>query len=341
MKKTINSSYLAGKLPKGCKLCVKGQKMVLFVTGKCSRGCKFCPLSKLRKNLDVTYSNERKIENFSEIVQEVKAQNAKGCSLTGGDPLLELEKTLDLAKNLKKKFGKKFHIHIYISTKLVDIEKLEKLSKYIDEVRFHPDLEKDLQKEAEKIKLAKSFWKRKNIGLEIPMFPDKINEIIKIVKLTQDTISFLNLNELESGEYSENYMNKTYNLNKDGYTISNSISSGLNLIKKLEKKFPKLNIHLCTSELKNNFQYKNRLKSYKKMKFAKRNEDGLNVYFRCGNTEEIKRIFPKNKYYYDKEKNKIILSPNLVRKILGKIRIERVEEFPTFEREETEVEELD
>lgn len=312
--------------------------MVLFVTGACSRGCKFCPLSKMRKDADSTYSNEKKVKNFSEVVEEVRAQGAKGCSLTGGDPLLKLDRTLVLAKKLKETFGAKFHIHIYVSTKLVTEEILEKLSENIDEIRFHPDFDKDLQEEANKIKLASKFWDKKNIGVELPMFPDKKEEIWKIVKSVQNTISFLNLNELESGEYSENHMKKNYDLTEDGYTISDSVEAGRDLAKRLENSFPKLSIHMCTADLKNNYQYKNRLKNYQQMKFAKRNEDGLNVYFRCENIKDITDQLPLNKYYIDEEKNKVILAPSLVRKLRGQIKIEKVEEYPTYEREEAETE---
>jgi len=237
MKQTKYSSYLEGNLVEGCKLCVKGQKMVLFVTGLCSRGCEFCPLSNMRKNIDNVYANERKITNensFNEIIEEVKISGAKGCSLTGGDPLLKLEKTIKLAKKLKETFTKKFHIHIYVSTKLVTEDKLEKLSKYIDEIRFHPDFDKPVKEEIKKIAIAKKFWNKKNIGIEIPCFPDKIDKILELIKEAKDYISFLNLNELESGEVSEKYMNKKYKISKDGYTISNSIDAGKYLIKKIK-----------------------------------------------------------------------------------------------------------
>ena len=109
MKKTKYSSYLSGKNTKGCKLCVKGKKMVLFTTGLCSRGCEFCPLSKMRKNIDKIYANERKIPNedaINEIIKEVKISKAKGCSITGGDPLLKLNRTIKFATKLKETFGK-------------------------------------------------------------------------------------------------------------------------------------------------------------------------------------------------------------------------------------------
>lgn len=341
MKKTKYDSFLQGELPNGCKKCVKGQKMVLFVTGLCSRGCEFCPLSKKRKNIDNIYANERPIGEFSQIIEEVKISGAKGCSLTGGDPLLKLDRTISLAKKLKQKFGKKFHIHLYASTKLVNDKKLEKLSIYIDEIRFHPDLDSNLEEEANKIALAKKYWKKKNIGIELPSFPNKIDEIIKIVRMSLPYISFLNLNELESGEVSEEYMSKKYKLTREGYTIKNSIDSGKYLIKKINKFAPKLNIHLCTARLKNWHQYRNRLKNYQLPLFAKQTEEGTYIYFATDYKKSMEKILPKNKFILDKKKKRIILSPKIVLSMKDKFPIYKIEEYPTYEREEAEVELLE
>ena len=338
MKSTKYSSYVSGKLPVGCELCVKGRKMVLFVTGLCSRGCEFCPLSKLRKNVDKIYANECEVKNFEEIVKEIKNSGAKGCSITGGDPLLKFDRTLDLAKKLKKMFGKKFHIHIYLSTRLVTEEKLKKLSEFIDEVRFHPDFEKPLKEELSKIKTATKFFKRKNVGIEIPMFPDKIEKIYELILNAQKFISFLNLNELETGEFSDERMRKKYSLNADGHTIRNSISAGKKLIDKIEKAKIKLNVHLCTAELKNNFQFGNRLKNYKKLKFSKKTKDGTIIYL--ATETKNKNFLNRGDFFADEQKNQLILNPNVVQRIRTKIKIFRVEEYPTFDREEILREEI-
>ncbi len=343
MKKTPYASYLSGSLTKGCKLCVKGQKMVLFVTGLCSRGCEFCPLSKMRKSIDKIYANERKISNenaYDEIIEEVKISGAKGCSLTGGDPLLKLNRTIKLATKLKQTFGKKFHIHLYASTKLVTRLKLKKLSKIVDEIRFHPDFEKPIEQEIKKIALAKEFWKKKNIGIEIPCFSDKIKKIQEFIKQAVPYISFLNMNELESGEFSQKYMSKKYKINKDGYTISNSIDAGKYLIKKINEFAPKLNMHLCTAELKNWHQYKNRLKNYKMFPFAKKTKDGTIIYFATNYSKEFLPSLPPKQFYLDKKKNRIILHPKLVNKLKDKLEIFRIEEYPTYDREECEVEKI-
>src|SRR3989338_7222142 len=110
LKQNKYYSYNTKKLPKGCQYCVKGEKLVLFVTGICPRKCYFCPISDDKYGKDVVYANELRIEekreNINEninrnmndikmdnIIQEAKNMKAKGMGITGGDPLARIERT--------------------------------------------------------------------------------------------------------------------------------------------------------------------------------------------------------------------------------------------------------
>ncbi|MFC1705104.1 radical SAM protein, partial [Nanoarchaeota archaeon] len=195
IQKTPYFSYTTGKLPRGCQLCVQGSKLVLFVTGMCSMKCYYCPISDMKRNKDDTWANEWKIEKIDDIITEAKLCSAKGAGLTGGDPILKLDRTIKLIKLLKKKFGREFHIHLYTPTKLITEEKLKKLNKAgLDEIRFHPDIENN--KEWNRIELAKKLhW---SVGVEIPVIPGKAKETKQLIDyLSTININFLNLNELE------------------------------------------------------------------------------------------------------------------------------------------------
>src|SRR3989338_7397108 len=182
LKQNKYYSYNTKKLPKGCQYCVKGEKLVLFVTGICPRKCYFCPVSDDKIGKDVTYANELKIENINEnmneIIKEAKNMNAKGMGITGGDPLSRIDRTVECIKLLKKTFGKKFHIHLYTSLNLATEQNLQKLYEAgLDEIRFHLDL--DSEKFWKNIERAKKYtW---DIGVEIPMIPTKQEEIQKVI----------------------------------------------------------------------------------------------------------------------------------------------------------------
>ena len=82
-------SFNTGTLPLGCKLCVKGEKLVLFVTGVCPRACYFCPVSDEKIRKDCTFANEQEIISDEEVIREAENMNAKGAGITGETLLRE------------------------------------------------------------------------------------------------------------------------------------------------------------------------------------------------------------------------------------------------------------
>ncbi|WP_461866236.1 radical SAM protein, partial [Thermococcus sp.] len=140
VRKTDYFSYAVGELPKGCRLCVRGEKLVLFTTGVCPRSCFYCPLSPWRRE-DVVYANERPVKSFDDILKEALLMEAKGAGVTGGDPLARLDRTTEYIRVLKEAFGEDFHVHLYTTGALATKKNLEKLyDAGLDEIRFHPDL---------------------------------------------------------------------------------------------------------------------------------------------------------------------------------------------------------
>ena len=85
--------FYEGSLPKGCELCLKGAKVVIFFGGECTRPehcCWYCPISEERKNPNAYFVDELIYESDETIFEEIEAIGAKGLSFTGGDPLITL-----------------------------------------------------------------------------------------------------------------------------------------------------------------------------------------------------------------------------------------------------------
>ena len=335
-EKTKFDSYCLNSIANGCRYCVKGEKLVLFVTGVCKRNCWYCSLSNKRKNKDEIYANERECKNEKDIFKEIGESRATSAGITGGDPLLVFSRTIKFASALKKRFGKKFHIHIYVPTKFATAEKLEKLSKVIDEIRFHPEFLINKEKEKrdiEKIRIAGLFWNKPNIGIELPMIPDKKKEILNFILKVKDYIGFVNLNEFELSETNFDLVTKKYKLSKGGYVIKESLNSGKWILNELAKRKTKLKVHLCTADLKNCNQFRNRLKRHEIMPYGKRTEEGTVIYL------IVKGKLKAKESYYDKKKKRTILSESSARKLLSKgKKVFRVEEFPTYDMIEVEKE---
>lgn len=270
-------SYNKGNLAKGCQFCVRGEKLVLFVTGICPRKCYFCPLSDEKYGFDVTFANERKVADVNDVLHEAERMKATGAGITGGDPLAKLDRTITFIQALKTRYGKQFHIHLYTSLVLVTKETLQRLyDAGLDEIRFHPDLES--QEFWQRLSLAKDFsW---DVGVEIPLIPGKEQETKALLDYIHDKIDFVNLNELEIAD------NKLSKLLDNGfkvksefsYAVAGSMEMGLEMIRYVQEKGYPLPVHLCTAKLKDGIQLNNRLrregKNVKK-KFDLVDKDGL------------------------------------------------------------------
>lgn len=130
-------SLCTGRVSEGCRHCIDGSKMVLFVTGRCGWNCYYCPVSLEKKGKDVIYANEGRVYTDDEIIAEAEAMDATGTGITGGDPLLDMDRTVHMIRLLKDRFGKGHHIHLYTAT--IDPEKAKRLQDAgLDEIRFHP-----------------------------------------------------------------------------------------------------------------------------------------------------------------------------------------------------------
>jgi len=185
IEKLQGGSLLVGTLPKGCRLCAEGSKMVLFVTGLCDSSCYYCPV----------FADEMPVSDDQDIIYETDAIRGEGAGISGGDPLCTVDRTLDYIRLLKSKYGNDFHIHLYTSKTTVSQENLEQLKNAgLDEIRFHP--QKDDWSGIERA--LKSGMK---VGIEVPTIPGKAEKLKQIALRAEELgLSFLNMNELEASE---------------------------------------------------------------------------------------------------------------------------------------------
>ncbi|MFH0870045.1 MAG: radical SAM protein [archaeon] len=259
VKKTPYHSFHAGEFAEGCKYCVRGEKLVLFVTGLCPARCEFCPVSDKKIYKDVIYANERPLKSKDEtkaIVEEAKACSARGAGITGGDPLVVLDRTIGYIRLLKKTFGKRFHIHLYTPLNLVTEKNLTRLYEAgLDEIRFH--LKVGDEKLWPRLGLAKKFsW---SVGVEIPVLPGKGQESKRLIDFIKGKADFLNLNELELADNQVWKKVKDVKCKDDAsYAIKGSDELAQELLAYSAKKG--IRTHYCTCKLKDSVQLAKRIK---------------------------------------------------------------------------------
>jgi pyruvate formate-lyase activating enzyme-like uncharacterized protein len=332
--------------PPGCEVCLRGRKLVLFVTGICDRSCYYCPLSESRKGLDVVYADEVLVKNDLDIILEARAIDAEGTGITGGDPILKLGRTLRYIKLLKSFFGKEHHIHLYTNGRHVNREVLSRLRDAgLDELRFHPE-----RGDWEKMEIAKELGIFS--GAEVPAIPGDEKSIKEFIMfLDKIKADFLNINQLEFCPQN------AYQLKQRGFTLDSesmaavlkSKESALATIDWAEKEGVGIPIHYCSSVVKDAVQTKKRLikrgdnvaRPYEKV-----SEEGLLskliVSSECGSLREMKALLAKKlrlpPYMIGVSSDgKVVEAPEElileIKRALPGSKISYIEEYPTATRE--------
>ncbi len=343
--RTPADSLLLGKMTRGCRLCVRGAKLVLFVTGICRCGCFYCPLSEKRRGRDLSYANERPIRIADDIINEARSFDALGTGITGGDPIIKFRRVLGYIRYLKGKFGKRHHIHMYCCSELSKAQLQALKREGLDEIRFHT-------KSTEPVKSALEIGLY--TGVEIPVLPDSYRRIASfLAKLDKISCDFVNLNELEFSDTN------SVELRKRGFRVKSRDSAAVGGSQKEAIKILKwaarnthLNIHYCPSSLKDSVQLRNRLKR-KVKNVASPHEaftnDGLLIKgiildLPAGKLRPVRSNIiqsygiPRDLIVINLQKKRIEIHWRVAKKLSEvepKLKFALVEEYPTYDRLET------
>ena len=251
--RTRANSWVLGRMPRGCELCIRGAKLVLFLTGLCGQGCYYCPISEKRKGHDVVYANERPVRSVRDILEEAMLMDAEGTGITGGDPSLRFGRALRYIRVLKQKFGERHHIHMYCGGEL-SLEQLRRLKEVgLDEIRFHT-WSVGMVKRALSVGLC--------TGVEIPAIPGEHTKTVLFLKeLDRVGCNFVNLNELEFSDTN------LLQLKARGFEVKSDESMAVKGSEETAMRIlgwaaanTGLNVHYCPSALKDSVQLRNRLK---------------------------------------------------------------------------------
>lgn len=350
----------------GCIQCQMGSKLVLFITGHCHWQCDYCPLSENRREIDWMYANERKCENFEQVIEEAHAMRATGAGITGGDPLMAKDRTLEGIKRLKEEFGSQFHIHMYTSIPFRPEWAKDFAGAGLDEIRFH-----FLNLESGKYKETIAACTKAGIftGVEIPCEPDKETELFSLIEELRDfQISFININELEITVGNHD------NMELRGFNLSTEITAGANgsaelaislkeRVSAAELGIPDIldgeikepygfHVKFCTAVYKDAGQLRRRFLRRGEATIAPHEnltEDGTIVFGAISSSEEdqdkwISEIMketnlPRRFLYWDSEYQRIELPLVVAESIANVIDapVSLVEVLPTFERLEMTV----
>ncbi len=241
--KRIEAGSYYSYLSEGCRLCRRGAKLVLFVTGLCPHNCYYCPISEEKRGRDVIFANEREVKSIDDVKAEIELMDALGVAITGGEPLVKLERVIEFLKLFKEL---DLHTHLYTSIP-ADERTLQKLADAgLNEIRFHPIELKNVRSFEKPVKIAKSL--SLEVGIEIPAlgFSEELAEFVNRHEI------FLNVNELEfsSTNYDE-LIKRGYEPNEH-YGAKGSDEIARRYAEIVEK------FHYCTAKFKDRAQMRRR-----------------------------------------------------------------------------------
>ena len=302
---------IVGNMPWGCRFCLRGSKIVVFVTGLCDDKCFYCPVSPEKLYHDVIRVDEEPVQSLEDILDEVYAVGAEGAGITGGDPLVKVDRTVGIIRILKEIFGDDFHIHLYTSGRYASSVVLRALESVgLDEIRFHVIDNWVLQR----IKLALEVLRDVDVGVEIPIFPDRIEETKRLIKkLDEMGVSFINLNELEA---SENNMRvllmRGYKIVPGTLVVKGSREAATEIVRWASKNTKKITVHFCPASYKDRVQMRIRLirKALRTVKpYEKVAADGMVVVLEVEPTDQAKQLAREG--YGEPEDDRILLHPDL------------------------------
>jgi len=367
MKSSVHNtswgSMYTKSLSKGCTQCISGQKLVVLVSTECSSKCFYCPLSLERKASPFAFANERPIRKIDDLIIEKTIMDAKGASMTGGDPLEShsFNQTLEFCKILFSK-SKSFHIHVYTRGKELDEDKLNTIAPYISELRFHI---KNIEEDFKKIELA--LKTTLDIGIEVPIIPTKgIKYYQKLIKKFEKVIEgkksfyFINFNELEVSE--TNYRKLlAHGLKCDPHNPS-AVEESLKLGHEIviwANSSSNVPVHFCALRTKDTVQLSNRLFRIAQSVHLPSDiiiENGIDrgllirgvIESEFDNLKEIKEILitefevPEEWVHLDTKKHRILTNAGLLEDLKDELllsfpnlKLGIAEEYPTYDQLQT------
>jgi pyruvate formate-lyase activating enzyme-like uncharacterized protein len=255
-------------------MCYKGAKMVLFVTGVCGKNCFYCPVSYERREKDAIFANEKRVEKDDDIIEVALSMDALGTGITGGEPLLRLDRVVHYIKLLKRRFGDSHHIHLYtaLAPNRGVIRSLR--SAGLDELRFHPPphLWANIGKTYYRDSIVAAHELGIQVGIEVPSIQADFSGILSLL---EEVGGFLNLNELEFSETNAD------ELKKRGYVSVDDVSSAVEGSREIAELLNGSRLHFCSSLFKDAVQLRERLKRIAKRTardFDEVTDDGTLVY---------------------------------------------------------------
>ena len=186
------------ELSPGCQICKKGTWLCIKIGNDCNANCSFC--SQLRTPWRTTGDNAFEnmwMHDVKQYAEQFAGQYVDGVAYTGGEPLLHLEKIIEVATHIKERAPTVYQ-WIYTNGILANEAVFKKLmAAGISELRFNLAATDFNKHSMEKMRSATAYFDR--VTVEVPAILSTYHHLIeeeKLCWLPEFGASQLNLGEL-------------------------------------------------------------------------------------------------------------------------------------------------
>ncbi len=238
-------------LSPGCVLCAEGAWSCLFINGKCNCRCFYCPTP--QDEIGVPMTNTLAFPRVDDYTAYLERFGFTGVSISGGEPLLTLQTTMEYVTALKKRFGEKIYLWLYTNGTLAGDDTLRRLRDLgLDEIRFDIGATRyDLEHARRAVGLIP------RVTVEIPVVPEDAALLEQRLHAMQDLgIDHLNLHQLRLTPHNRHALvRRGYTfLHGEKVTVLESELAALRLIAYAHDNGVGLGVNYCSFVYKNRFQ---------------------------------------------------------------------------------------
>jgi len=189
-------SIYINQISPACVACRKGVgSATFFLSLQCNRDCYYC-FNPNQENYEYFTKNKRNlIEELDQI--HASGQQIRYLALTGGEPLLHLDESIEFFQKAKEDFPEA-HSRLYTSGDFINCDTLQQLKDAgLEEIRISIRLhDAEGGQQATLSKIAQAMDYIPYVMVEMPVLPDTLNRMKEIlVELDRIGISSINLLE--------------------------------------------------------------------------------------------------------------------------------------------------
>ncbi len=238
-------------LSPGCRLCGEGAWSCLFINGVCNGHCFYCPTE--QKSRDVPMTSTVSFPEPREYIAYLEKFGFRGMSISGGEPLLTLDRTLAFVTKVRRHFGASLYIWLYTNGLLTNRENLGLLREAgVDEVRFNIGAGNyHLEPVREAVGIIPV------VTVEIPAVPEKEDLLEeKILEMARSGVNHLNLHQIRCTPYNgKHLLARNYTLlHGPRVAVLESELTALRLLARLREKGNDFPVNYCSSIYRSRFQ---------------------------------------------------------------------------------------